>query len=70
MTHTMRPDTLATYRVEKRVANTTHWGVVGYAATPREAAEAARSVPGGASTGVRICRTDDPYAEPIVIVGV
>lgn len=57
------------WRIEKRVANTEHWGVVGYAATRDEAARAARTVLGGASTGVRICQTDTPHRQPILIVG-
>lgn len=58
------------WQVEKRVPNTEHWYVVGYAPTREEAVEKAQSILGGASTGVRICRTDDPYDTPEIVVGV
>lgn len=48
----------ATYRIEKRVANTTKWGTVGYADSRDNALHAARHVLGGAHTGVRIVALD------------
>ena len=58
------------WRIEKRVANTNHWSVVGYAATREEAVALARTVAGGASTGVRICRSGSPYHIPEIVIGV
>ncbi len=46
------------YRIEKRVANTEHWGTVGYADTRENAIDAARAVEGGRHTGVRIVALD------------
>lgn len=57
------------WRIEKRVANTEEWKVVGHAATKAEAIGKANAVLGGTSTGVRICQTDSPYRTPEVIVG-
>jgi hypothetical protein len=58
------------WTVQKRVANTETWAVVGHA-TSREAAIAiARNVCGGKSTGVRVCRADDPDATPEIILGI
>jgi hypothetical protein len=57
------------WRVEKRVANTEQWKVVGHAATKQEAVEKAKAVLGGASTGVRICQTDSPCRTPEIVVG-
>lgn len=57
------------WRVEKRVANTQQWKVVGYAPTKQEAITKANAVLGGASTGVRICQTDSPYRTPEVVIG-
>lgn len=58
------------WRIEKRVANTEQWKVVGHATTKQEAGEKAKAVLGGASTGVRICQVDSPYRTPEVVVGV
>lgn len=60
-----------TYRVEKRVANTDHWGIVagGYPLSREAAIEMAKQVVGGEATGVRICDTSSPYNEPELIVG-
>lgn len=58
------------WRIEKRVANTEQWAVVGHAATRAEAAEKAKAVIGGNSTGVRVCQTDTPYRNPEIVVGV
>ena len=58
------------WRIEKRVANTDQWKVVGHAWSREKAIDAANAVIGGRSTGVRICRTDSPYATPEVVAGV
>ena len=57
------------YRIEKRVANTDHWVVVGHAGTLAEATAKAITVEGGQSTGVRVCLTDSPHDVPVMIVG-
>jgi len=58
------------WRIEKRVANTDNWSVVGHAVSREEAVALARAVVGGASTGVRICQTDSPYHIPEIVIGV
>lgn len=58
------------WRIEKRVANTDRWGVVGFAGTKEGAIAKAQTVIGGQSTGVRICQTDTPHRTPTVVVGV
>lgn len=57
-----------TYVVQKRVANTEHWGTVASGLTRDEVVSRAKTVEGGKSTGVRIV-ADSPYAEPEIIVG-
>ena len=57
------------WRIEKRVANTDQWKVVGHAVSREEAVALARAVVGGASTGVRICQ-DSPYHIPEIVIGV
>jgi len=58
------------YRIEKRVANTDHWGVVETTiATRDEAIAAAHAVVGGQATGVAIVENDDPYAAREIIIG-
>jgi hypothetical protein len=58
------------WRIEKRVANTGQWKVVGHTSTKEEAVAKAKAVLGGSSTGVRVCQTDSPYRTPEVVVGV
>lgn len=65
----MVPDRVV-WRIEKRVANTDQWKVVGHATTKEDAVLKAKAVVGGESTGVRICQTDSPYHTPEVVVGV
>jgi hypothetical protein len=54
--------------VEKRVANTDHWGVVAKADSRSAAYAAARCVEGGECTGVRVVGPG-PYATPDVVRG-
>lgn len=48
------------YRIEKRVANTDHWGLIRFAESEEEARRIALTIEGGRSTGVRIY----PHREP------
>lgn len=61
---------LSRWRIEKRVANTDQWKVVGHAESRDEAILVAKNVIGGSSTGVRICQTDNPYRIPEIIFGI
>ena len=54
--------------VEKRVANTDHWGVVSKADSRSAAVAAARGVEGGECTGVRVTGPG-PYATHEVVRG-
>lgn len=58
------------WKIEKRVANTDEWRVVGHATSQEEATNMAMDVEGGRSTGVRICQTDTPDRDPIIVAGV
>ena len=57
------------YVVQKRVANTEHWGTIadGHFDTRDEAIEAAYDVDGGPSTGVRIIGPDGPWDVEVVV---
>lgn len=57
------------YIVQKRIANTEQWATVTTASTFECAVAAALRVEGGASTGVRVCRTDCPYVAPVIVAG-
>ncbi len=59
----------ARYNVEKRIANTEQWDTVSRGHNRETAIVIAKNIIGGASTGVRIRRTDNAYIEPEMIVG-
>jgi hypothetical protein len=63
--------TMKRYSIEKRVPNTEQWYATGREAdTWREAENLARSVDGGAQTGVRIRDTAALHGdEPVIVVG-